>query len=134
MKLPTPHPAPQPGLPAWRPRRPVGYFLLRTLMDLLKTPLGRLRLVGFVEGLSFLVLVGIAMPLKYLAGQPEMVRLVGMVHGALFVSYTFLLIQTAVELGWSFGKTGLGLLASMLPFGTFYADRKLFRPAAHSQQ
>jgi integral membrane protein len=99
------------------------------LLDLLKTPLGRLRLVGFLEGLSFLVLLGIAMPLKYLAGEPAAVRLVGMAHGLLFVLYVLLLIQNALELRWSFGKTLLGFVASLLPFGTFYADKKLFQPA-----
>jgi integral membrane protein len=100
------------------------------LSDLLKTPLGRLRLVGFLEGLSFLVLLGIAMPLKYLAHEPAAVRMVGMGHGLLFVLYVFLLIQNAIELRWSLGKAIAGFVASLLPFGTFYADRKLFQLAA----
>ena len=102
------------------------------LPDLLKTPLGRLRLVGFLEGLSFLVLLGIAMPLKYMAGEPAAVRVVGMAHGLLFVLYVFLLIQNSIEHRWSVGKAVLGFIASLLPFGTYYADKKLFRPAGEA--
>ncbi|HTO03360.1 MAG TPA: DUF3817 domain-containing protein, partial [Opitutus sp.] len=53
-------------------------------MHILKTPLSRLRFIGWWEGVSFLVLLGIAMPLKYLAGEPAAVRVVGMAHGILF--------------------------------------------------
>ena len=97
------------------------------MKDLLLTGLGRLRLVAFAEGVSFLVLLLIAMPLKYLAGQPLAVKQVGMAHGLLFVLYVFLLIQQGIERRWSLGKMGLGFLASLLPLGTFWADRKLFR-------
>jgi integral membrane protein len=97
------------------------------LVSLLRTSLGRLRTVGFLEGVSFLVLLGIAMPLKYLAGQPEAVRLVGMAHGVLFVLYVLLVIQAALEHSWTWQKTLLALVVSVLPFGTFWADKKLFR-------
>ena len=93
---------------------------------LLLTSLGRLRLIGFLEGVSLLVLLGIAMPLKYLAGQPAAVRYVGMAHGVLFVVYVLLVIQVAIGHRWSFGKTALALVASIFPFGTFWADRRLF--------
>ena len=91
------------------------------------TSLGRLRLIAFFEGVSLLVLLGIAMPLKYLAGQPTAVRYVGMAHGLLFVAYVLLLIPGAIERRWSLGKTALALAASVVPFGTFWADRRLFR-------
>jgi integral membrane protein len=97
------------------------------MLALLSSTLGRLRIVGFLEGLSFLVLLGIAMPLKYLAGQPEAVRMVGMAHGLLFVLYVLLVIMATIEHGWSFKKAVLAFLASLVPFGTFYADKKLFR-------
>ncbi|WP_375418237.1 DUF3817 domain-containing protein [uncultured Hymenobacter sp.] len=98
------------------------------MLHLLQTALGRLRLVGFLEGVSFLVLLLIAMPLKYLAGQPAAVRMVGMAHGLLFVLYVFLLIQNTIEHGWSWRKAALGFVASLVPLGTFWADRRLFRP------
>ncbi|OGX84758.1 hypothetical protein BEN47_15895 [Hymenobacter lapidarius] len=90
------------------------------------TSLGRLRLVGFLEGVSLLVLLGVAMPLKYLAGQPAAVRYVGMAHGVLFVVYVLLVIQVAIQYRWSFGKTALALVASVFPFGTFWAEKRLF--------
>ncbi len=67
------------------------------------------------------------MPLKYFFGQPETVRVVGMAHGLLFVLYVLLVIQVKIEYGWSFKKMLLALLASVVPFGTFWADAKLFR-------
>ncbi|MBC8081965.1 MAG: DUF3817 domain-containing protein [Hymenobacter sp.] len=95
--------------------------------SLLTTALGRLRLVGFLEGCSFLVLLGIAMPLKYLAGQPAAVRQVGTAHGVLFVLYVLLVLQNALESRWPLRKTLLALVASFLPLGPFWADRHLFR-------
>lgn len=97
------------------------------LSTLIKSSLGRLRIVAVLEGISFLILLGVAMPLKYLAGIPEVVRVVGMAHGVLFVLYVVLLIQVAVENNWSFKKSILAFIASFIPFGTFYADAKWFR-------
>ncbi|MCB2409753.1 DUF3817 domain-containing protein [Hymenobacter lucidus] len=97
------------------------------LSSLWRTSLGRLRTVGFLEGVSFLVLLGIAMPLKYLAGQPEAVRLVGMAHGVLFVLYVLLVIQVSLARSWSWGKALLALVVSVVPFGTFWAEKKLFQ-------
>lgn len=99
-------------------------------MNLLLNSLGRLRAVSILEGLSLLVLLGIAMPLKYLAHQPAAVRVVGMLHGVLFVSYVLLLAQNAIERRWPLAKVGLGLLLSVVPFGAFYAERRLFQPTA----
>ena len=98
--------------------------------DFLRTALGRLRLVGYLEGISFLVLLLIAMPLKYYAGRSEPVRIVGMAHGVLFVLYILLLIQNTIEFRWSWRKAALGFVASFLPLGTFWADRRLFQPSA----
>lgn len=97
------------------------------MIELLKTQLGRLRIIGFVEGISYLILLGIAMPLKYLYQLPQMVRITGLIHGVLFVLYVLYVILVAVELRWSFRKTLLAFLASLIPFGTFWADVRLFR-------
>jgi len=94
---------------------------------MLKTILGRLRVIAFLEGVSFLVLLGIAMPLKYFASNPEPVRIVGMAHGILFIAYVFLLIQTKFFYNWTMKKSILAFVASLIPFGTFYADKKWFR-------
>ncbi len=91
----------------------------------LKTPLGRLLKVGFAEGVSFLVLLFIAMPLKYMAGMPTPVRIVGMLHGILFIGYAIALLQASLIYKWSFKKVVIAFLLSFLPFGTFYLERVL---------
>lgn len=94
---------------------------------MLKTALGWLRVVAFLEGMSFLILLGIAMPLKYFAANPEPVRIIGMAHGVLFVAYVFLVLQAMFVYKWKISKGILAFIASLIPFGTFYADKKLFR-------
>lgn len=89
--------------------------------------MGQLRLVAFLEGLSFIVLLFIAMPLKYMADMPMMVRYVGMAHGVLFIAYLAYVYMARQEFKWSNGKTVLALVLSVVPFGTFWADWKLFR-------
>ena len=93
----------------------------------LTSALGRLRITGLCEGLSFIILLAIAMPLKYLAGKPQMVSIVGMAHGILFVLYIFLTIQAKIYYRWSWKKMGLLWIASVVPFGTFYVDYKILR-------
>lgn len=99
-------------------------------MHALKTTLGRLRFIGFWEGLSFLVLLLIAMPLKYFADWPHAVRVVGMAHGILFMLYVWAAIQAAVERDWPWKKTAVVLLASLLPAGPFVVDAKVLREEA----
>ena len=96
-------------------------------MDLLKSSLGFLRIIAFLEGVSFLLLIFIAMPLKYFADTPEPNLYIGMGHGALFILYVALVFWVKMERHWSVKNTGLALLASIVPFGTFVADRRLFR-------
>ncbi|WP_210116243.1 DUF3817 domain-containing protein [Hymenobacter fodinae] len=93
----------------------------------MQTLLGRLRAVGILEGISFLVLLGIAMPLKYMFEEPAAVRIVGMAHGVLFVLYVLLVLQASLTYSWSWRKVLLALIVSVVPFGTFWADKKLFR-------
>jgi integral membrane protein len=97
------------------------------ISSLFKTSLGRLRIIAFVEGISYLLLLGIAMPLKYIVGIPQPVRVIGMAHGVLFVLFIILLLQVTIEKNWSIKKSILSFLSSLVPFGTFYADAKLFR-------
>lgn len=91
------------------------------------SPKIRLRVIGFAEGLSYLLLLFIGVPLKRLAGHPEVVQILGPIHGLLFVLYVLYVIQAKTEYRWPLGKTGLALLASIIPGGTFYADHKIFR-------
>ncbi len=95
-------------------------------MNLIKTQLGRLRLLAFIEGISFLILLFITMPLKYAFQIPEPNKVFGIVHGLLFVLYVFAVIQITIEQQWKIQKMIWALLASIIPFGTFWADKKLF--------
>ena len=88
------------------------------------------RLVGFAEGTSFLVLLGIAMPLKYAAGLPEAVLAVGWAHGVLWVLYLIAAIRAAVAEKWSFATFVWAGVASVMPFGPFVFDRFLQRRSA----
>lgn len=97
------------------------------MLSYLNDQLGRLRLLGNLEGLSFLLLLFVTMPLKYYYGTPGPNRALGMVHGLLFVAYCFMVLNVGIDRGWSWRKIGLALLASVVPFGTFVADRRLFR-------
>ncbi len=99
-------------------------------MHALKTTLGRLRFIGFWEAVSFLVLLLIAMPLKYFADWPLAVRVVGMAHGILFMLYVLAAIQAAVERDWPWKKTALVLAASLVPAGPFVVDAKVLRDEA----
>ena len=87
--------------------------------------LKRFRVISLIEGISMLVLLFIAMPLKYGFDMPLMVKYVGWIHGVLFMLYVVILLPTSRRLGWSFSKTFMGLVASVLPFGPFLFDRKL---------
>jgi len=95
---------------------------------MLDTPIRRLRLVGFIEGLSYLVLLLIAMPLKYWAGMPSAVRIVGSAHGALFILFFLSVAEVSKARGWwTGGFWGKAFVASIVPCGTFVFDRWLKR-------
>jgi integral membrane protein len=89
------------------------------------TALGRFRLVAISEGISYILLLFIAMPLKYMAGWAEGVTYVGWVHGLLFMLYILALISVKFTLNWGFEKTIIAFLASLIPFGTFILDKSL---------
>jgi integral membrane protein len=91
------------------------------------TAIGRLRFIAFLEGLSLLLLLFVAMPFKYLLNEPSLVRMVGSAHGGLFILFVILALQIGLEYKWSIKTNILVFLSSFVPFGTFYADHKLFR-------
>lgn len=93
---------------------------------LLSSILGWLRIIAFLEGTSLLVLLFIAMPLKYMWNSPLMVEVVGMAHGVLFLLYIALAIYVSIDRNWKlFRETWQVLVASFIPFGTFYIDYKI---------
>ena len=89
--------------------------------------LRQLRLVALLEGTSFLVLLFVAMPLKYLAGLPLAVRIVGSVHGLLFLMFLAALYRAGSQRGWPLSRWLVAFVASVVPFGTFVFDSSLRR-------
>jgi len=81
--------------------------------------------VAVAEGISYLALLFVAMPLKYFAGMPFAVKYTGWAHGLLFVLYAVLVVMCWMEYKWKFGKAVLIFLASLLPFAPFYVDKRL---------
>lgn len=92
---------------------------------MVRTSVSRLRIIGLIEGVSFLVLLGVAMPLKYFAGLPQAVTVVGWAHGLLFIAFCVALTQAHQEARWTLWRTGSVLIAALLPFGPFVIDRGL---------
>ena len=89
-----------------------------------------LRVLGNIEGVSYLLLLGIAMPMKYIYGMPMAVQFVGMAHGILFIAYCLLLALQMKANKWNL-LFGLYLfVATLIPFGTFVTDRKLAKISA----
>ncbi len=87
--------------------------------------LSRLRLLGVIEGVSTLVLFGIAMPLKYMAGMPMAVRITGSIHGALFVALAVMFVVAIKRVPLSSRLAAAGVFGAVIPFGPFIVDRWL---------
>lgn len=83
--------------------------------------------MGIVEGASLLLLLFIAMPLKYFFGMPEVVSVVGAVHGGLFTIYCFMIVYAAVAVRWPFRFSVGAVAVAFIPFGNFVLDRRLDR-------
>ena len=98
------------------------------------SPIRRLRTIGIFEGLSFLVLLGIAMPLKYFAGIPEAVKIVGWAHGILFIALCAALLNAKRVAHWTIQQAGRVVIAALLPFGPFVIDGWLRKEDAALQQ
>jgi integral membrane protein len=91
----------------------------------IKKKLDRFLKTGLAEGLSFIILLTIAMPLKYMANMALPVRIVGMLHGVLFILYTLYLLQAAIAYKWTISKTAAAFLLSFVPLGTFFLESLL---------
>ncbi|WP_201554318.1 DUF3817 domain-containing protein [Psychrobacter sp. 72-O-c] len=89
------------------------------------TALKNLTIIGYLEGTSFLLLLGIAMPLKYMMGIPEGVKYIGMAHGILFIAYILMLMVVVNKIKMPIWAMPAGVLGSFLPFGPFIFDHLL---------
>lgn len=85
------------------------------------------RIVSFLEGVSYLLLLFIATPIKYFGDDPSYVKMLGMPHGILFMLYVILAFMLRSEMKWNNKTFGVVLLASIIPIGTFYVDKKYLR-------
>jgi len=92
-----------------------------------------LRRAGIAEGISFLVLLGIAMPIKYLLKEPMVVTVVGWIHGVLFIAFLFLAWEYKTDRNKSFKWFALAFIASIVPTGTFFFDKKLKEEVSSAQ-
>jgi integral membrane protein len=96
------------------------------MIHLLKTNIGRLRIIGYLEGISLLVLIFIAVPMKYYFGNPSLSKIIGPIHGAIFLLFLFNALSVGVEQNWKFKTTTWKIIvACFIPFGTFYIDAKI---------
>lgn len=86
-----------------------------------------LRVIGILEGVSYLVLLGIAMPLKYIYDIPLAVKYTGWAHGVLFMAYIPAVFIARKTMNWGFAWTVLALKASIFPFGTFILDKYIVK-------
>lgn len=90
------------------------------------TPIGRLRLYAFLEGISLIVLLFIAVPMKRIWENPNWVQIIGPIHGALFLIFIFSALRVGIEEKWSFREiTWKVIIACFIPFGTFYIDYRI---------
>lgn len=89
------------------------------------------RKIAVAEGISFIVLVFIAMPLKYFGNFPLAVKYAGWLHGLLFILYAASLIMVWGDAKWKIGKVALYFVASLIPFAPFWVDKKLKREEAN---
>ena len=81
------------------------------------------RIIAFLEGVSYILLLFIATPIKYFGNEPEYVRLLGMPHGLLFIAYVVLAVLISKDMKWSTKTLWIVLVAAIIPFGTFYIDK-----------
>lgn len=94
----------------------------------------RFKWIGIAEAISFILLLGIAMPLKYMAGMPKAVSVTGMAHGLLFIAYLYVAYACYQEFGWSFKKLAAAFIAAFLPFGPFVFHSKLEKERVAAKQ
>lgn len=97
------------------------------MKHLFKSHLGRLRVIAWLEGWSLLLLMFVAMPVKYLMDVPEATQAIGMIHGILFVMFITATLVISIIQRWNLGRIFIVMASSFVPFGTFYVDRKILR-------
>ncbi|GAB5563326.1 MAG: DUF3817 domain-containing protein [Winogradskyella sp.] len=85
------------------------------------------RIVALLEGISYILLLFIASPIKWFYDDPQYVRLLGMPHGLLFIAYVVIAVLLSKEMKWDSKSLRIILIAAVIPFGTFYIDKKYLK-------
>jgi integral membrane protein len=98
-------------------------YLCKKIEEVSKT-IKTFKVISTLEAISFLVLLGVAMPLKYIWDFPQMVQIVGMAHGVLFLLYIAMAVYVSQLLNWPLKTLFIVVLCSIIPFGPFYVERK----------
>jgi integral membrane protein len=91
----------------------------------MKNSVKKFGLINTVEGYSYLILLFIAMPLKYILALPIAVKIAGMTHGILFIIFCILLVQSWLDTKWAFRENIVFFIASLIPFGTFFTKKRI---------
>lgn len=89
--------------------------------------LSTFRIIALLEGVSYILLLFIATPIKYLGDDPQYVKMLGMPHGLLFMAYVVMAVLISSDMKWSTRTLWKVLIASVIPFGTFYIDKKYLK-------
>ena len=92
---------------------------------MIKNSVKKFAYINSIEGYSYLLLLFVAMPMKYMLGFPMAVKIVGMIHGILFIIFCILLVKAWQDAKWSLNETLVFFIASLLPFGTFFTKNKI---------
>ena len=99
------------------------------MIKLFISAIGRLRIIGFFEGISLIVLLFIAVPIKYIYNDPSWVKTMGPIHGGLFLLFVINSVSVAIQQKWHTKITLKVLLSCIIPLGTFYVDHFILKPA-----
>ncbi|MFK7937147.1 MAG: DUF3817 domain-containing protein [Saprospiraceae bacterium] len=86
--------------------------------------LNSFKIISLLEGISYILLLFVGVPMKYFADNPMMVKSLGMPHGLLFLAYIVMALLIRAKMKWDAIDTFIVLIASLLPFGTFYVNKK----------
>ena len=92
---------------------------------MIKNSVKKFGQINSIEGYSYLLLLFIAMPMKYAFGYPMAVKIAGMLHGVLFIIFCLLLVKAWQESKWAFSENIIFFIASLIPFGTFFTKQKI---------
>ena len=106
----------------------------KELLFLNLSTLSQFRIIAFLEGISFLLLMLMAVPLKYFWDEPIVVSFIGAIHGALFMAFLYYQYESNLKHKWDMRFNAIAFIASLIPFGTFWLDKELEKKAKEAKE